>query len=139
MDQRFLKPVASSGGGGGGGGGGASLTIALIADGSSGYSGNVTFSFTTLPVGTTKLRYSISGTGATSSVVTITNLSSNATVSGTGDFQCAYFSATNRGFFIHGPGDEVTNISVTVAALDSTNTTLATSNTLTGLVIDEDG
>ena len=115
------------------------LTIALISDGSSGYSANVTFSLTTLPAGTTQLRYTISGTGATSSVVTISNLNSSSTVSGTGDFRCRYFISSNQGSFFHGPGDDVTNISLTVAALDATNTTLATSNTLTGMEIDEDG
>jgi hypothetical protein len=41
--------------------------------------------------------------------------------------------------FFHGPGDDVTNISLTVEALNSGSTTLATSNTLTGMVISEDG
>jgi len=117
----------------------ASLTIALINDGSTGYSVNVTFSLTTLPTGTTQLRYTISGTGATSSVVTISNLNSSSNVSGTGDFRCRYVIASNQGSFYHVPGDDVTNISLTVEALNSSSSVLATSNTLTGIVIDEDG
>ena len=117
----------------------ASLTIALINDGSTGYSANVTFSLTTLPTGTTQLRYTISGTGATSSVVTLTNLNSSSNVSGTGEFRCRYFIASNQGSFFHIPGDDVTNISLTVEALNSSSSVLATSNTLTGMVIDYDG
>tara|TARA_B100001113_G_C20876983_1_gene520835 strand:- start:6 stop:482 length:477 start_codon:yes stop_codon:yes gene_type:complete len=121
----------------------ASLTIAKIQDGSSGFSEKVIFSLTTLPGGTTQLKYTISGTGSTSTVVTIpTSTASNTVHNGTGgsgSFRSRYNSSTNRGEFFHGPGDEVTNISLTVAALNSGGATLATSNTLTGMVIDEDG
>ena len=121
----------------------ASLTIAKISDGSSSYAVEVVFSLTTLPAGTTQLKYTISGTGSTSTVVTIpTSTASNTIHNGTGgssSFRSRYNSSTNRGSFYHGPGDDVTNISLTVEALNSSSTTLGTSNTLTGLVIDEDG
>jgi len=121
----------------------ASLTIAKISDGSSSYAVEVVFSLTTLPAGTTQLKYTISGTGSTSTVVTIpTSTASNTTHNGTGgsgSFRSKYNSSTNRGSFFHGPGDDVTNISLTVEALNSGSATLATSNTLTGMVIDEDG
>ena len=121
----------------------SSLTIAKISDGSSGYAVEVVFSLSTLPTGTTQLKYTISGTGSTSTVVTIpTSTASNTTHNGTGgtsSFRSRYNSSTNQGRFYHGPGDDVTNISLTVEALNSSSTTLGTSNTLTGLVIDEDG
>jgi hypothetical protein len=121
----------------------ASLTIAKISDGSSSWSAFVIFSLTTLPAGTTQLKYTISGTGSTSTVVTIPtstafNTNHNGT-GGSGSFRSRYNSSTNRGSFFHGPGDDVTNISLTVEALNSGSTTLATSNTLTGMVISEDG
>ena len=121
----------------------ASLTIAKISDGSSSYAVEVVFSLTTLPAGTTQLKYTISGTGSTSTVVTIpTSTASNTIHNGTGgtsSFRSRYNSSTNRGSFFHGPGDDVTNISLTVEALNSSSSVLATSNTLTGMVIDEDG
>jgi len=120
-----------------------SLTIAKVTDGASGFSEKVVFSLTTLPAGTTQLKYTISGTGSTSTVVTIpTSTASNTTHNGTGgsgSFRSKYNSSTNRGEFFHGPGNSVTNISLTVEALNSGGATLATSNTLTGMVIDEDG
>ena len=127
------------------------LTIAKISDGSSSYAVEVVFSLTStlgsvtssLPAGTTKLRYTISGTGSTSTVVTIpTSTASNTIHNGTGgssSFRSKYNSSTNRGSFYHGPGDSVSNISLTVEALDNASTILSTSNTLTGLKIDEDG
>jgi len=121
----------------------ASLTIAKISDGSSSFAIEVVFSLTTLPAGTTQLKYTISGTGSTSTVVTIPTSTSSSTVhngtGGSGSFRSKYNSSTNRGSFFHGPGDGVTNISLTVEALNSGGATLATSNTLTGMVIDEDG
>ena len=121
----------------------APLTIAKISDGSSSYAVEVVFSLTTLPAGTTQLKYTISGTGSTSTVVTIpTSTASNTIHNGTGgssSFRSRYNSSTNRGSFYHGPGDDVTNISLTVEALNSSSSVLATSNTLTGMVIDEDG
>ena len=120
-----------------------SLTIAKISDGSSGYNVEVIFSLSDLPTGTTQLKYTISGTGSTSTVVTIpTSTASNTNHNGTGgssSFRSRYNSSTNRGRFFHGPGDDVTNISLTVEALNSSSSVLATSNTLTGMVIDEDG
>ena len=121
----------------------SSLTIAKISDGSSSYAVEVVFSLSTLPTGTTQLKYTISGTGSTSTVGTSpTSTASNTTHNGTGgtsSFRSRYNSSTNQGRFYHGPGDDVTNISLTVEALNSSSTTLGTSNTLTGLVIDEDG
>ena len=121
----------------------ASLTIAKISDGSSSYNVEVIFSLSDLPTGTTQLKYTISGTGSTSTVVTIpTSTASNTNHNGTGgssSFRSRYNSSTNRGRFFHGPGDDVTNISLTVEALNSSSSVLATSNTLTGMVIDEDG
>lgn len=121
----------------------ASLTIAKVSDGSDGDRIEVIFSLSTLPGGTTQLKYTISGTGSTSTVVTIpTSTASNVNHDGTGgsgSFRSRYNSSTNRGSFFHGPGNAVSNISLTVEALNSGGATLATSNTLTGMVIDEDG
>ena len=121
----------------------ASLTIAKISDGSDGDRIEVIFSLTTLPAGTTQLKYTISGTGTASTVVTIpTSTANNENHDGTGGsstFRSRYNSSLNRGSFFHGDGDAISNISLTVEALNSGGTTLATSNTLTGMVIDEDG
>ena len=120
----------------------ASLTIALVSDGSSGYSANVVISHGALPSDTTQLKITIDGTGSgdTNTVITFALTASGQQASeGFSSYRLTYNSGTSRISFYHGPGNAVSDISATVEALNSSGTTLATSNTLTGMVIDEDG
>ena len=118
----------------------ASLSISFVGY----FSGDVQarFSHGTLPANTTKLKATIDGTGSGDTNTTITFPLTTDTHNGPdgfNSFRIQYNSSTDQATVFHGPGSAITNLSVTLEALDTNDTTLATSNTLTGLSLNEDG
>lgn len=118
----------------------ASLSISFV-----GYLSSNTqakFSHGTLPANTTKLKATIDGTGSGDTNTTITFPLTTATHNGPdgfNSFRIQYNSSTDEATLFHGPGSSITNMSVTLEALDTNDATLATSNTLTGLSLQDDG